>query len=626
MNLKHMKRLCIVIAGLCIFISACQKLNIKPVNILTDDQIFSNEAGITAYLADVYRKLPIEDFTYRPDGRNDGVGNVGFNLHHEWEHFYCEAAADGEMVGPYGGVDIAGGFGYWPYSDIRAVNYFLETLPKYAANFTPIEVTQLIGEAHFLRAYYYFALAKRYGGIPIVKTVQNYPEQSIEELQVPRNTEEEVWNFVGDELDSAYQQMGETSGALERANKYVAMALKSRAMLYAASIARYGSQVFVEGDAHAQGFVGISADKAAGYYQKAINAAKVLDGHYALYRGKSDKTDNYVNIFLDPASQENILIRSFYAGDPERCHSWDATFSPNSDMNYMTSGGLSRSYPTLEFVEKFDSLNIATNPDGTPRRFDNLGDIAQNLEPRLRATVYFPGDVLRGQVFDIQEGIYPSFSGTAAAEVAKPTGSRSYILSGDHTTLHNGRLIIGKAGMFPPAAPSDNNTRTGFYVRKYINYTKSIAQVNLFTSTTPWIEFRYAEILLNRAEADIETNQLQDALNCLNDIRDRAGAPLLSLSDMTVSVVRNERCKELAFENHYWWDIKRWRIADAVLNNTHFHGLMPYYVEDENKYIFLKETELFNRNYYFDKKFYYEAIPGGQLATNPNLYPNNPGY
>jgi len=54
--------------------------------------------------------------------------------------------------------------------------------------------------------------------------------------------------------------------------------------------------------------------------------------------------------------------------------------------------------------------------------------------------------------------------------------------------------------------------------------------------------------------------------------------------------------------------------------------LMPYWVENENKYIFLKETEGFNRNYYFDKKYYYEPIPGGQLTTNPNLYPNNPGY
>jgi hypothetical protein len=350
------------------------------------------------------------------------------------------------------------------------------------------------------------------------------------------------------------------TNAPERANRYGAMALKSRAMLYAGSVAKYGSQNFVDGDARGQGFVGIDASKASGYYSKAIQASKILEGHYSLYRKSADKIKNYTDIFMDATSPENILVRNYYAGDPERCHSWDATYSPNSGLNYMTAGGLSRSYPTLELVQRYDSLNFVTNPDGTPKRYTNIGDPFQNLEPRLRATIYFPGDQLRGMPFDTQRGIYPSFSGTAAAEVAKDPASRSYILSGDHNTLYNGKLVIGRAGM---STAGDDNSRTGFYVRKYINYNKTISQVNLFTSTTPWIEFRYAEVLLNRAEADIEIGQYADALLCLNDIRDRAGAPALTSTDMKVDVVRNERCKELAFENHYWWDIRRWRVADT---------------------------------------------------------------
>jgi hypothetical protein len=604
-------------------LSSCQKLDIKPPNVLSDDQIFSNEAGIQTYLAQVYRKLPIEDFTYRPAGR-DGSG---FNLHHEWEHFYHAGAADGEMVGPYGGMDIGGGFGYWPYADIRDVNYFMETLPKYAKNYTGNTVNELIGEAHFLRAFYYFALAKRYGGVPIVRNVQNYPQMSVDELKVPRDKEEDVWNFIGDDLDSAWNAMPETSVS-GRANKYAAAALKSRAMLYAGSIAKYGSLNYVDGDARAQGFVGIPADKAAGFYQRSIDAAKLLDGHYTLYRKSADKVANYTDLFLDAQSPENILVRDFYSGDPERMHSWDATMSPNSGMNYMTGDGLSRCYPTLELVERYGILNV-TNGDGTPTRYDNLADVWQgkNLEPRLLATVYFPGETLRGKPFDVRRGIYPSFSGTAAAEVAKTT--RSFVGSGDHHTLYgpeNTMLIIGNAGMYPSSG-SDDNTRTGFYVRKYINYKETdIKKITLFSSTTHWIELRYAEALLNRAEADIETNQLDDALLCLNDIRDRAGAAPLTLADMVVDTVRNERCKELAFENHYWWDIKRWRIADVLLNNARFHALMPYFVYDEKKYIFLKEPESFQRNYNFEKKFYYEPLPGGELNKNPNLYPNNPNY
>ncbi|MBN9381229.1 MAG: RagB/SusD family nutrient uptake outer membrane protein [Chitinophagaceae bacterium] len=619
------KLLAVFIIGLAA-LSSCQKLDILPPNILSDDQIFSSQAGIETYLAQVYRKLPIEDFTYRPAGRNAGEG--GFNLHHEWEHFYHAGGACGEMVGPYGGMDIGNGFGYWPYDDIRAVNYLLETLPKYAKNYPAATVANLIGEAHFLRAYYYFALAKRYGGIPIIKNVQNYPQQSIKDLQVPRDKEEDVWNFIGDDLDSAWNTMPATNET-GRADKYGAAALKSRAMLYAGSIAKYGSQNFVGGAARDQGFVGISADKAAGFYQKAIDAAKLLEGHYSLYRKVADKLTNYTDLFLDVQSPENILTRDYFSGESERMHSWDATMSPNSGMNYMTGDGLSRAYPTLELVERFGILDV-TNADGTPKRYNQLADLwqGQNLEPRLLATVYFPGETLRGKLFDQRRGIYPTFNYKSADEVAKPGGDRKFASSGDHNTLYAGSnmTVIGNAGMFPSSG-ADNNTRTGFYVRKYINYKQTdLTKITLFSSTTHWIEFRYAEVLLNRAEADIETGQTDDALICLNDIRDRAGASPLTLANMVVDTVRNERCKELAFENHYWWDIKRWRIADVVLNNARFHGLMPYYVYDEGKYIFLKEPETFQRNYNFDKRFYYEPLPGGQLNSNPNLYPQNPNY
>lgn len=599
--------------GLMTLLSACQKLDIDPVDVLSDDQLFSSEAGVNAYLAEVYRKLPVEDFTYRPGGRD---GQSGFNLHHEWEHFWHAGAGTGELSGPWGGLDFAGGFGYWPYADIRAVNYFIEGLPNYASHFVGNRVNELLGEAYFLRAYYYFALVKRYGGVPLISSVQNYPQQTIEELQLPRNTEAQCWDFIGEDLDRAWEMMPATSVS-GRANKYAAMALKSRAMLYAGSIAKYGSVNYVDGDARALGFVGIEAGKAEGYFTKAADAAKLLEGHYSLYEKESNKELNYANTFLDNNSPENILVRD-YSIPGRSAHSWDATLSPR----YMTANALSRAYPTLDFVERFGLLNV-TNPDGTPRRYDNLAQVWQGLEPRLLATVYFPGATLRGLTFDVQRGIYPSFTGTAAAEVAKQSGDRSYILAGGTDALYQGRQVIGMTGI---KTSGDDMTRTGFYVRKYIDYRRPQAEVDLFTSTTHWIEFRYAEILLNRAEAAIETSHPEDALLCINLLRNRAGATTLGLSDMTVEVVRNERCKELAFENHYWWDLRRWRTADVVLNNARFKGLLPYYVFDEGKYIFLKEPETFNRNFNFDKRFYYEPIPGGELAKNPNLYPNNPNY
>jgi len=588
---------------------SCKDLDIDPLNVIQDKDVFATEAGIKGYLATIYRALPIEDFYYRQEGS-------GFNR--QWEHFYHPGALCGELVGPYGSTyDGAGGFGYWPYGDIRTVNYFIENLPVFSTGFSQEQIDAWLGEAYFCRAYFYFALAKRYGGIPIIRKVQHYPEQSLEELQVHRDKEVDVWNFIGDDLDSAYNKMPAVSER-GRANRYVAAALKSRAMLYAGSIAKYGSENFVAGDARDQGYAGIPAAAAAGFFQKAWDAAKLLEGHYSLYRKKTDKELNYADLFLDKESTENILVRD-YSLTTGTAHSWDATMT----CRFMTADGLSRAYPTLELVERFTGQLPIVNADGTPRRFDNTSQLAQGLEPRLLATIYFPGATLRGKQFDMQRGIYEHFSGSAADELGQNPPNRPFRhLAGKTETLFNGMRIIGFTGI---STDNDDLTRTGFYVRKYIDYNRAQSQCGLYMSTQSWIDLRYAEVLLNRAEAAAELNNMADARNVINDIRDRAGAPLLT-GAFTIDTVRNERCKELAFEKQYWWDLRRWRIADKMLDNTKYHALMPYYVADEQKYIFLREPEPFQRSYNFEKKFYYEPIPGGELGKNPNLYPNNPNH
>jgi len=586
-------------------VSSCQKLNIPPTNIVTPDIIYSSEAGVKSFLATIYQNLPIEDFKYRPD--------QGFKTgSNDWENFYNTAGVTGEEVGPWGGVDIAGGFGYWPYGDIRNVNTLIAELPKHVATLSQPTVNALLGEAHFLRAYYYFAMAKRYGGVPII-TVPQDPGASVESLRVHRDKEQAVWDFIGAECDLGYQMMPETSD-VGRANKYVAAALKSRAMLYAACVAKYGSVNFVDGQARSLGLVGIPADQANKYFQASYDASKLLEGKYSLYNANADKVQNYVDLFLKP-SPENIFVKQYSIAN-HTAHSWDDTMSPR----YFTANALSRSYPTLDLVSLWGDLPV-TNADGTPKRFDNRAQLMQGLEPRLLATIYFPGATLRGLTFDMQRGIYPSFSGTAAAEVAKQPNSRSYVLAGDVKSLYQGLQIIGFTG---PWTGGDELTRTGFYVRKYVDYNKPQATVDLNRSEQPWIDFRYAEILLNRAEAAVELGNPGDALTDINQIRDRAGAPLYGSIDL--DKVRKERRMELAFENQYYWDLKRWRTADVVLDRAHFKGLMPYYVLNENKYIFLAEPELYNREYTFQKQFYYEGIPGGEIGKNPNLLPNNPNY
>jgi len=615
-----MKKISYISLFLVVLIAAsCRKLDVAPLNIIKDADIFSNENGVKAYLASIYGTLPIEDFIYQPNHgfmKNDGG---------RWQCFYHPGSLDGELVGPYGSTDEAAtGFGFWPYDNIRTVNYLLQTLPKYASAFTPDQVHQWMGEAYFCRAYFYFALVKRYGGIPIVRTLQNYPQQSIKELQVPRDKEEDVYNFIGSDLDSAYMLLPETN-LRGTASKYVAAAYKSRAMLYAGTIAKYGSGNLVTGDALTKGFVGIPAADAGKFFQAAYDAAKLVEGHYSLYeKNMANKEQNYADAFLDNSSPENIFVKD-YSLTSGTAHSWDATLT----CRYMTADGLSRCYPTLDLVERFGGPLPVVNNDGTPRRFTDRADLLQGLEPRLLATVYFPGATLRGLNFDIQRGIFKTFTGSAAQELSNnnntPNEAGGNLLMADKpTVLYNGRNIMGFAGV---STGGDDYTRTGFYVRKYVDYKKAQSACGLYQSTQSYIDMRYAEVLLNRAEAAMELGGATqaDAIASINQLRDRAGATPATAS-LTVDSVRNERCKELAFEHQYWWDLRRWRIADQALDNTKFYGLLPYYVDTEGKYIFLKQVEPFQRSYNFQKKYYYEPIPGGELGKNPNLFPNNPGY
>ena len=211
---------------------ACNNLDLPPINIIQDKDVFNSESGITSYIVRLYDELPVEGFRFTRDGFNQfntwpALGNCTGEL------LLCQT----DMVWDSSNGDW---WQCWRYGSVRNVNYFLQTFPEYSQAYTEAQSNKWLGEAHFIRAYYYFAMVKRYGGVPIIKEVQNYPEQSMEELRVPRNTEQEVYDFVADELDKAIELLPEKSEQKGRVNKYIAYALKSRAMLYAGSIAQYG--------------------------------------------------------------------------------------------------------------------------------------------------------------------------------------------------------------------------------------------------------------------------------------------------------------------------------------------------------------------------------------------------
>src|SRR5689334_316447 len=302
MNKFNMKKYILFIsAALAVSFFSCQKLDLKPKGILGEPELFSSEFGVKKYFTGLYDYLPIEEFTYF--GSSGGSGGYRGTTNYWESGKNSQGNCSGEFFNTWQSVNN-GGFGYWPYDRIRECNTFIINFPKYQSNFSTATYNALLGEAYFLRAFFYSGLAKRYGGVPIIKDIQD-PLGDKTALQVPRNTEYDTWKFVYSDLKFAMDNMPATSER-GRANKYVAAALMSRMMLYAGSIAKYtqysglGAEKAIQG-----GFAGIDPAKANEFFQYVVDAYNVIaTGPYTLYNKDADKATNFANVFLDITSPE----------------------------------------------------------------------------------------------------------------------------------------------------------------------------------------------------------------------------------------------------------------------------------------------------------------------------------
>jgi hypothetical protein len=229
------------ILGSTLLLGSCKKyLEVQPLDRVPAEQILIDPNGVKVLLANLYSLLPLEDFKYNPA--------QGFNYHRTASqsnyvepgfgttYFTDEATlSQGNGVGPVGE-------GYWGYGGIRQTNQLMEQLPS-VVSLTTAQKAALTAECRFIRAYMYFQMAKRYGGVPIIdKSLEYQPGTDNADLFVPRSTEKQTWDWILNELEAASKDMPATYSAADgpyRATKWAALALKSRAALFAASLAKY---------------------------------------------------------------------------------------------------------------------------------------------------------------------------------------------------------------------------------------------------------------------------------------------------------------------------------------------------------------------------------------------------
>lgn len=590
--------------ALTLFMS-CNTLDVPPINIVGDREVFTSESGITSYMARLYWELPIEDFSYNNDTNTNS--QAGFRRSPEnnlqdytFESMKCDPRRS----------NLAGNnFCYWDYTAVRNMNYFLQEFPSYASTFAADKADAWVGEVLFLRAYHYFAMVKRHGGVIIVKDVIDPIGKTNEELWLPRNNEVDCIEFILSDLDEAIRLLPEASLGSGRANRNIAYGLKARVALHAACIAKYG-------DIQLNGLVGIPTDRARDYFQKAYDAAMAVNGKYTLYNKGGDLSVNYTNIFIDQSSTENMFVK--YYRYPEYTTPFELFMVPWQVRGAENYSG--RANPTLDFVEMFDDtdgnpfiLNSGTDDD--PVFYENRMDIFAKAEPRLKGIVIFPGAEFKGEVIDVRKGIVKS--GDPITEVSS---------TNSFSDTYNDMTYQGASGM-----GYNECTYTGFYLRKWLNPATPRAEIGYNRTVTPYIEMRYAEMLLIRAEAAMELksfgdeSKVADAVACIRDIRERAGAAKeYTAADLTLDLVRKERRMELFFENKVFWDLKRWRIFDLEVMNREMKVLWPIYVWDEQKY-YMKKTTFTDFRYTFARTRYYQQIPNNQIESNP-LIEQNPGY
>ncbi|ANH83921.1 hypothetical protein A8C56_13415 [Niabella ginsenosidivorans] len=576
--------------------ASCKKfLDQVPNDRITMDEVFKKKATSEQFLANVY--------SYVPD---------------EWEAIHAVP-----WVGTSDEADLtwSGSFNYpinignlsptnttpdfWSpyYQAIRSATYFMNHIDE-NDEIRNLSGQQLIdqykAEARFLRAYYYFCLMRQYGPVILLGDDVIAPDAPSSDMQIPRSPYDDCVNYVAGELDKAAsvlplqpQRNGQTNDAeWGRATKGMALAVKARLLLYAAS-PQYNGNTDVSGFKNTEGVPYISQTRDPEKWKKAADAARaVIDlGIYSLYKDPSgDPVKSLQGIFFQGWNDEQIFSRK-----GNGLAQWDVHCEPRQ------AGGWCGIGPTQESIDayfmsdgKLPNESSLYNPSGfTDVNGQKIFNMYMNREPRFYRDVTYNNSIWQGGTM------------SAAAPI-------SFFVSGP-----NGRN----------GHPTDFS-KTGYLVRKNVGPSTNIGSGgNGQRQDRPAPLFRLAEIYLNYAEALNEYSPGNpDILKYLNLVRERAGIPQYGSGSNALPVpagqaemrnrIRAERRIELAYEGHRWFDIRRWKIAPQVMGTLHGMDISKD-GDDFYKVVPTMTPHLFRPSYYWWPISQYELDRNHVLVQNP---------
>ena len=571
----------LIITAICILGSCDDDIfDRTPLDKISDADVWSDPLMLRAYLSDVYSRMPFNN-QLRQANLDTNTDLVTTNKGNQ------TTLATGSMS------RTSEAFGFWNYSLIRDVNIFIQNIVD--APILQSLKEQMEGEARVLRAMIYFEKQRRYGGVPLVDVPLD-PFNPIDKQYTRRSSEEAIADFIDADLTTAISLLKEDPNPVGQINKWAAYAFKARANLYTASIAKYGS-------VQLNGLVGIPANRANEFFTKASAAANavILSGHFTLFNKIADKSENYRQLFLTDDNGEAIFSKVYDGVDI--WHSWTSYNLPQS----VAAQRGAWDNPLYDYIVACENIDGSSDLPklGPENLYDNGYAAFAHKDPRIHAVVFFDGDVHVGFTIRSYEGIDPS-----------PVPNPANILSNWGQTYGGMEQVADDSRLWPQ---DDKATRTGFLTKKYCTDSYLEAQ-----SKNAFMELRLAEVYLTRAEAEFELGNPGPAATALNATRARAGISLVDEGSITRHHVRTERMSELVMEQHRWWDLRRWRAAEEVLNLRTMQGLRTILHYDTQKIYYLPlDGEPFART--FLERHYYHPITDSRINNNVDLI-ENPGY
>ena len=627
--MKFLRRFGLVITfitvGGAVFLTGCgdSVLDVEPTNNISESAVWDDEGLVDAYLNDVYARMEFQGTGYLPSAMQtteDAMGGAVRPMRDAtWTPPYWLPRVEITQSGVPGGPGFLqfNPLQFWNWDELREANLIIKNLQPDESELPRSIRREKIAEARWLRAFMYFKKVIRYGGVPIIREPQNPLEADSSELFVERNTEQEVYDFILEELNTVINGENGQGTALPtsrygggRATVWAAHALKSRAMLHAAGVAQFGG-----GDVDLSGqtnLLGIPESEADRYWDAAYEASMaVIDGPHSLYQENSDPAMNFRNLFLTDCvdNPEAIFCRE-YDGDNVG-HAWTRQTVPRQARPGVWAANAA---VTWKHVERFGfhsgpyADQVGGEIDRSLLRNDQftVQELFGNRDARFRGSVLYPEAEWDGETIYLHEatrvdGEIQSESGAAGSQTIEGVADSIEWLK---SSLRHDRDATGLISVKRTSRDEDDIPRG--------------------EDDTDWMEFRLGEMYLNAAEAAFEMSGSPSgpsAQSLIDDLRDRANMPSMSVSR---ELIRNERRVELSLEKQLYWDLRRWRVAHEELDGARPEGVTWLYDWNDKKYEITGFENSWPEAFTFPKRQYYHPI-GTQRRADTGLQ-KNPGY